>query len=185
MFPGNAANGRFVRGEQSSIDIAPPPAARRPINLERSSRSPHQPHATEARHGALIRIIRALRVDVHAGFIASDWALYVFSAAVFTQCLHYGAVIHVLPRLLPSAAAMQLAPWLRPESFGVATVVAAIVSTIVFAIDFGDARKFYGLAAMIHAWIEVPILALMLADGLGQDESEHHPAAYGAGVGEG
>ena len=43
---------------------------------------------------------------------AEDWALPVFSASVFAQCMHYGAVIGVLPRLV-GAEARPVLPWPR------------------------------------------------------------------------
>jgi len=33
----------------------------------------------------------------------------------------------------------------------------------VFAWSFRDARTFYGLFALVHAWIEVPVLIAALA----------------------
>ena len=39
----------------------------------------------------------------------------------------------------------------------------ALVSFAAFFLAFSDARAVYGLFALVHAWIEIPILLLALA----------------------
>jgi hypothetical protein len=90
-------------------------------------------------------------------------AVDLFSAAVYLQCLHYAAVIYVLPRLGPGEGAAPRLPWPRVRWLVAAFVVLGIVSLVLYARAFGDARRGYGLLAAVHAWLEVPILLLALA----------------------
>ena len=103
-------------------------------------------------------------------FVPSFWrdgprAVDLFSAAVYLQCLHYAVVIHVLPRLLPSSGAQAQVglPWPAPRAFAVGLIGVAGISFAAFLFAFSDARALYGLFALVHAWIEVPILLLALA----------------------
>lgn len=94
----------------------------------------------------------------------STWALHAFSGAVVAQCAHYGAVLHVLPRLpLPAGTAPTVVPWpaARPFLLGVAALSAALL--VGFFLDFRQVRQIYGVAAALHAWIELPILLLALS----------------------
>jgi hypothetical protein len=99
--------------------------------------------------------------------IGNDIAL--FSAAVVAQAMHYLAVIVFLPRLIARRAGVAqpppLAPWPRWRTFvwGVAAVSAA--GFAVYAVDYGEARSAYGVAAAIHAWIELPIFLMALGGG--------------------
>jgi hypothetical protein len=38
----------------------------------------------------------------------------------------------------------------------------ALALVVGFSIDYGVARKLYALAALVHGWIEIPILVLAL-----------------------
>ena len=97
----------------------------------------------------------------------SSWALHAFSAAVFAQCMHYAAVIHVLPRLLAEqggeAGRMGIVPWPRRRTFVVSMAVASVVMLVAFVADFQDGRALYGIAAAVHAWVEIPILLVAFA----------------------
>jgi hypothetical protein len=100
--------------------------------------------------------------------VESDIAL--FSAAVLAQSMHYVAVILFLPRLItqrPSLSqAAPLVPWPHRWSmfaWGVAGIAAA--AFVVYAIDYSSARSAYGVAAAIHAWIELPIFLMALGGG--------------------
>ena len=90
------------------------------------------------------------------------WAVHAFSAAVFAQCLHYMAVILVLPRLARREGP-PLVRWPRPWVFfaALATVSAALATA--YGLDFNGARRLYAFAALLHSWIEIPLLALALA----------------------
>lgn len=92
---------------------------------------------------------------------AEAWALPVFSASVFAQCMHYAAVIGVLPRLIGAETRPVLNwPGARRFGWGLAAVCAALLTG--FALDYGIARKVYALAALMHAWAELPVLLLAL-----------------------
>ncbi|MEO0602134.1 MAG: hypothetical protein AAF211_11905, partial [Myxococcota bacterium] len=76
----------------------------------------------------------------------------LFTAIVVAQCLHYAAVLLVLPRLIPRPAKGRSLWW-------DGTVVVASAGLLgLFGLDFVGARKLYGLASSVHAWIEVPVL---------------------------
>jgi len=83
--------------------------------------------------------------------------------------MHYVAVILFLPRLITRrigiAQPPPLAPWPRWPIFawGVAGIAAA--AFVVYAFDYTTARSAYGVAAAIHAWIELPIFLLALGGG--------------------
>jgi len=97
----------------------------------------------------------------------SDIAL--FSAAVVAQAMHYVAVILFLPRLIARRVGIAqpppLAPWPSWQIFawGVAGIAAA--AFVFYAVDYTTARSAYGVAAAIHAWVELPIFLLALGGG--------------------
>ncbi|MBI1212939.1 MAG: hypothetical protein GC190_15865 [Alphaproteobacteria bacterium] len=100
--------------------------------------------------------------------VGSDVA--IFSAAVVAQAMHYTAVILFLPRLItqrPSiAGSAHLLPWPRRWSmfaWGIAGLAAA--AFVVYAVDYSSARSVYGVAAAIHAWLELPVFLLALGGG--------------------
>lgn len=101
----------------------------------------------------------AITTYVPAAILQSDWALHAFSAAVMAQCLHYYATIRILPSLSPA-----------PASGGgiVAIVVASGILTAGFMIDYASAKALYGLAALAHSWIEIPVLLLALDAAYGE-----------------
>jgi hypothetical protein len=102
-----------------------------------------------------------LGVYVPAWALGQDWALHAFSASVFAQCMHYVAVIGVLPRLIPKGSTPIVA-WPRAPWFIIASVAAAGAMLLGFALDYGSARKVYALVALLHAWLELPLLMLAL-----------------------
>ena len=91
------------------------------------------------------------------------WAMHAFSAVVFTQCMHYAVVIHVLPRLDAENASQAQTSW-RPQlsGFTLFLIVAGAIWLAAFAWDFKLARSVYGVAAAVHAWVEIPILMIAL-----------------------
>lgn len=109
-------------------------------------------------------LAKNLGVYLPAEFHEAPWARQVFSGVVFAQCMHYGAVIHVLPRLVPDAGAGIFA-WPSRRAFAGLTAGVAAVMAVGFWWAFADARIFYGLAASVHAWIEWPLLCLAIARG--------------------
>jgi hypothetical protein len=100
---------------------------------------------------------------VPATLVDSDWALHIFAAAVFAQCMHYVTVIVILPRLIDGRVfAATLVSWPRAALFFAYLAFAALTLAFGFAVDFKVARQVYGLIAMVHSWIEIPILVLAL-----------------------
>jgi hypothetical protein len=98
-----------------------------------------------------------LGVYVPASLSSTDWAVHAFSAAVFAQIMHYAAVILLLPRLAGDTPGRWPA---RRVAAGIA--IAAAVLALLFAADYRLARQLYGLAALVHSWIEIPILLIAL-----------------------
>ena len=97
---------------------------------------------------------RSLTVIDMAGTFALLGA-FLFSAVVFAQCMHYAAVIHVLPRLGVTAEGVS-------RSWAIGLGLMGALTLMAFAGDFFMSRKIYGLFAAVHAWIEVPILLAAL-----------------------
>jgi hypothetical protein len=95
--------------------------------------------------------------------------LNLFSAAVVAQSMHYVAVIVLLPRLLAAkqgaSARATLAPWPSWPVFAGGVAAVAAVAFGIYAVSYTDARAAYGVAAAIHAWVELPILLLALGQG--------------------
>jgi hypothetical protein len=93
--------------------------------------------------------------------LPSTWALHAFAAFTFMQCAHYVVVIAVLPRLLVPGD-RGVVPWPAWPRFGALVGLAAALTLIAFARDFAGARAWYGVAAAVHAWIELPLLLLAM-----------------------
>lgn len=81
----------------------------------------------------------------------------LFAIAAWWQCVHYAIVLHVLPRLGGGAEGRA---WPRPRAFARGVLVVGAVMALAFASGFGTARAAYGVLAAVHAWIELPVLAL-------------------------
>ena len=79
-------------------------------------------------------------------------------ALVWAQCLHYLAVLHLMPRAIGSD--WQGLP-LRPLA-----LVACGLLLAYFIGDFGAARGLYAVVAGMHAWLELPLILLSVL-GLG------------------
>jgi hypothetical protein len=102
--------------------------------------------------------------------ISGDWLdararIAVLAAAALAQCLHYLAVIRWLPVLASSPA--------QPLLSGRATAfiaLAGVALSLLFVLDYGHARWLYGAAAGVHAWLEWPLLVLILAGWRGAQE---------------
>ena len=134
--------------------------------------------ATGAPRLALAPFMGAAEVDpIGAGPLAADLPAYVphsllaggnavdlFTASVVAQQAHYAAVIVVLPWLLSrwSPGAKSLFPWPRAPLFYALVAGLGALAFTRFAADFMGARAIYGIAASLHAWIEVPILVIAL-----------------------
>lgn len=102
-------------------------------------------------------------LDAHLGaylpkaWHAHPWAAWAFSGVVFSQLLHYAVVIHVLPNTPGQEPTLR---W--PKHFPRWVVGASMLLFAGFTVAFDDTRSIYGIAAILHAWIEVPILLLAL-----------------------
>lgn len=83
----------------------------------------------------------------------TDAARALFSAVVCAQCLHYIATIGLMPRMSPEPAP-------RGPRLALVAVTAALFA--LYLLDFSFGRSIYGIAASMHAWIELPILLLAL-----------------------
>lgn len=93
----------------------------------------------------------------------APWALDAFRALVFAQCMHYAAVLGVLPGLAPPGArGITGLGWPSTRVFALAVGALSLVALGGWALDFGQARSWYGLVAAVHAWVEVPVLLLAL-----------------------
>jgi hypothetical protein len=105
--------------------------------------------------------------------IASPYALDAFAGAVFAQCMHYLAVIVVLPRMAMARGltGATLVPW--PKGLALLGVIGGLCALLFlyFMVDYAQARAVYGTFAAIHAWIEVPVLLLALGGALSVAEA--------------
>ncbi len=115
----------------------------------------------EARFLASGPLTLNLGVYVPASLASSEWALHAFSAAVFAQIMHYAAVILLLPRLAAETPARRRLAW-PPYALAAGIAVAAAALALVFLADYGVARQLYGLAALVHSWLEIPVLLVAL-----------------------
>lgn len=86
----------------------------------------------------------------------------LFAIAAWWQCVHYAIVLHVLPRLGGGAEGRA---WPRPAAFARGVFAVGAVMALAFASGFGTARAAYGVLAAVHAWIELPVLALAAGAG--------------------
>lgn len=101
-----------------------------------------------------------LPVFVVSSCLGTATAVDLFAAGAYLQCMHYAAVLHVLPALGGGdEAALARVRWQRPGPrlllFGGGAVLA-----VGFLVDFAATRPLYGIAAALHAWLEIPILLL-------------------------
>lgn len=113
---------------------------------------------------------RAGALDLHLrAFVPATWhdrsfAVDLFRAAAFLQCMHYAVVIRVLPRLGGGGeAAGSLLRWPSSRRFLAVVAASAAVLLVAFVESFAGARAVYGVVAALHAWVEVPILLLACA----------------------
>jgi hypothetical protein len=119
--------------------------------------------------GPLARNLGAyLPPDLHH----ASWATAAFSAAVFGQLMHYAAVIGWLPRLIPAGPAATMLRWPRAGAFWAGVALAALGMLALFTLDYYTARIVYGLAAAVHASVEIPLIAVALA-GLRRPLGQH------------
>lgn len=95
--------------------------------------------------------------------ISGDWfnlrlQIAILTAAALAQCLHYYAVIRWLPALLPAGTN----DWL-PTRWIYTILSASFALSLLFVLDYKNARWLYGAAAGVHAWLEWPLLVLIVS----------------------
>jgi hypothetical protein len=106
-----------------------------------------------------------LYVYVPTPFITTPRAVDFFAASVVAQGAHYAAVLIFLPLLLArlDPTARGLVMWPRAALFILLCVAAALLSFCSFVSGFAEARALYGIAASVHAWLEIPVLVVALS----------------------
>jgi hypothetical protein len=98
-----------------------------------------------------------------AGELSDHFSAYLHRS---THGATWAPAVCVLPRIAPGGPSAPAAVGLSripTRVFVVAIVAASAVGLVGYAADFTVARKWYGLVAAVHAWVEVPILLLALA----------------------
>ncbi len=93
------------------------------------------------------------------GWLPPSHALDLLRAAAFLQCLHYVAVLVILPRL---GAAPDAVPARRDAPFLVLVAGLGVVFLAAFGLDFRESKATYGILAAVHVWAEFPALLLAL-----------------------
>ena len=99
----------------------------------------------------------------------TSWITRAFCGVVMAQCLHYIAVIVVLPQYLEAPALPKR--WIALGALLLALTCGA------FVWDFAQARVFYGMASAVHAWIELPLLLLAMTPHHNAQASATQPIA--------
>ena len=108
-------------------------------------------------------------VQLGHGWLATAWgagpaaaggalAASLASAMVLAQCLHYDWVL----RVLPAAEHRRTGRAPMPAAPRHAAVAASAALALYFVWDFAGARQLYAVAAGLHAWLEWPVLLLVL-----------------------
>ena len=91
----------------------------------------------------------------------SQFADPLFAAVTFCQCMHYMVVIGLFSQWTPSNSE-SLIPWMRPQGFYLAILLISTLFLVAFKTSFFTTRAFYGVLASIHAWVEIPLLLILL-----------------------
>jgi hypothetical protein len=105
-------------------------------------------------------------VSYLSAFVAPSWqklpiAYPLFSAVAFLQCMHYATIIGLLSQWTPDRST-SLFQWLSSKYFYLLVGGISMCFLIAFQHSFVLTRAVYGVVASIHAWIEIPLLLLML-----------------------
>lgn len=88
----------------------------------------------------------------------TSWVQHAFSAIVFAQCAHYIAVLGVMPAVRDGQARVVPRHWM----IAVTIVVLSVLLLAMYTVDFRASRELYGVFSSMHAWVEVPIILLLL-----------------------
>lgn len=90
----------------------------------------------------------------------------LFTVATYLQCLHYAAVLHILPVLGGAAETNgRTLSWPGVSHFRVAIGAATAALFGGFVWHFVGARSVYSVFAALHSWLELPLLALACGRG--------------------
>lgn len=93
--------------------------------------------------------------------LGTAFADRLFAAAAYLQCMHYATVLHVLPALSGGSETIGARfAWPSRAAFVVATAGIGLLFTLGFSLHFAETRSIYAVFAALHAWLEIPILAL-------------------------
>ncbi|MBW4621389.1 MAG: hypothetical protein KME17_18765 [Cyanosarcina radialis HA8281-LM2] len=116
-----------------------------------------------------------------SAFIAPSWqklaiAYPLFSAVTFLQCMHYATVIGLFSQWTKERSPTLL-PWLPSKYFYCLLGGISLIFLVAFQQSFTLTRSFYGIAASIHAWLEIPLLLLLT-----QQLIPQKPAAIGSKI---
>lgn len=76
------------------------------------------------------------------------------SGLVLSQCLHYYCVLRLLPSTLKPDVSRQWQTW---------ALIASALLSLYYIFDFASARRLYSVAAGVHAWLELPLILLLLS----------------------
>lgn len=94
----------------------------------------------------------------------AERSLDLLRACAFLQCMHYVAVLVVMPRLGAGAhvEARSIGAARPQRAFFVLVGVLGAVFLAAFGVDFREAKATYGVLAAVHVWLEFPALLLAL-----------------------
>jgi hypothetical protein len=91
----------------------------------------------------------------------SQFAEPLFAAVTFCQCMHYLVVLGLFSEWTPSNSD-SLIPWMCPQWFYLAVLFVSTLFLFAFQTSFFTTRAFYSVLASIHAWVEIPLLLVLL-----------------------
>jgi hypothetical protein len=105
-----------------------------------------------------------------SAFLPIHWqtqpiAYPLFSAITYLQCLHYIVILGLFPQWTPIA----------PKAFYAVVILIALTFWASFQTTFPFTRAIYSIPAALHAWIEIPILLLLLHPQQPQSQPIGHP----------
>lgn len=107
-------------------------------------------------------LVNNLSIFVPPVILNTKAAVNCFSAVVFAQCMHYVAVIYVMPKLLghyqPEHRRAGFFSWPNNKIFWSVIACSSMILVTFYFSDFVKARALYGIAAAVHSYVELPIL---------------------------
>ncbi len=88
---------------------------------------------------------------------APQWGSGLLSAIILAQCLHYYSVLRLMPTTLNTAL-----PPIAGFAWQLWALALSMLLSVYFLYDFTQARQLYAVASGVHAWLELPLIALLL-----------------------